>query len=221
MQNRSLSLEQDFMYFDVDDLLYGALIHLATYNPEQNKLYLTIQNYEKNRKMLYRLLDCDARNLKDRLKRLMSKGLVKEENVLSNKTTYSAYIFSNEHKGKYQIVDNDMLWYIVSTRNRQAVKIYVQLLNWYLWKQKEGEYFSFTNRDIMDVLGYAYHNSKASSLVSNILKSFKREGVIKYVDYYDTVIDENGKSVPTPKKKLLFVARHESELEKIVDLENL
>ena len=73
----------------------------------------------------------------------------------------------------------------------------------------------------MDVLGYAYDNSKASSLVSNILKSFKREGVIKYADYYDTVIDGKGKSVPTPKKKLLFVARHESELEKIVDLENL
>ena len=64
----------------------------------------------------------------------------------------------------------------------------------------------------MNVLGYSPDNKLASSTVSNVLESFAREGVIKYENYYEEHINDEGKSVPTPKKRLLFVAKSKSEL---------
>ena len=71
----------------------------------------------------------------------------------------------------------------------------------------------FTNKDIMKVLGYSTDNKLASSMVSNILESFRREGVIVYEDFYEEKLMDNGNTIPTPKKKLLFVAKSKSELE--------
>ena len=66
----------------------------------------------------------------------------------------------------------------------------------------------------MKVLGYSTNtpNTLASSMVSNILESFKREGVIDYEDFFEEKIMDEGNSVPTPKKRLIFVARSKSEL---------
>jgi hypothetical protein len=150
--------------------------------------------------------------LKRLLDKLIEKGLVAEEDIKVNGEIYPSYVFPYKYDEKYQLVEAEMLWYIISTRNRQAVKIYIQLLNWYLWKEKTDEQFVFTNKDILKVLGYSTDNKVASSMVSNILESFSREGVIKYEIYYEEHIDNNGKSTPTPKKRLLFVANSKNEL---------
>lgn len=211
---RRISLENDFMNYSTDDLLYGAMAYLATYHPEEKKLYLTKKNYAKNRKNFYNLFDCDAKKLKRHLDKLIADGLIGEEEIKSGKEKYPSYTFPYDYDSNYQIVENEMLWYIVSTRNQQAVKVYTQMLNWYLWKQKEDEEFIFTNKDIMKALGYSTNtpNALASSMVSNILESFKREGVIDYETYYEEKITDEGNSVPTPKKRLIFVARSKSEL---------
>jgi len=212
-RKRRLSLEQDFMNYSTDDLLFGHMYYLATYHPTEKKLYLTKKNYEKNRKNFYNLEDGgNAKTLKRHLDKLIEKGLIAEEQIDVGGEKYSSYIFPYNYDEKYQIVENEMLWYIVSTRNRQAVKIYIQLLNWYLWKQETGDYFIFTNKDILTVLGYSPDNKVASSVVSNILESLAREGVIKYEEYYEAHVNNNGISVPTPKKKLTFVAKSKKEL---------
>jgi hypothetical protein len=153
-----------------------------------------------------------AKTLKRHLDKLIEKGLVVEEELVINGEKYPSYVFPYNYDKKYQLIEKDMLWYIISTRNRQAVKIYTQLLNWYLWKKESDEFFIFTNKDIMKILGYSTDNKMASSMVSNILESLSREGVIRYENYFEDCIANNGVIVPTPKKKLIFVAKSKSEL---------
>lgn len=213
VRKRRLSLEDNFMNYGIDDLLFGSMYYLATFHPEVRKLYLTKKNYAKNRKNFYNLEDGgNAKTLKRHLDKLIEKGLVAEEDIKVNGENYPSYVFPYETDTKYQLVEAEMLWYIISTRNRQAVKIYIQLLNWYLWKEKTDEHFVFTNKDIMKVLGYSPDNKVASSMVSNVLESLSREGVIRYENYFEEYVADNGCVVPTPKKRLLFVAKSKSEL---------
>ena len=170
---RRFSLENNFMNYDIDDLLFGSMYYLATFHPGEKKLYLTKKNYEKNRKSFYNLEDGgNAKTLKRHLDKLIEKGLVAEKEIKINNEKYPSYIFPYDYSEKYQLVEAEMLWYVISTRNRQAVKIYIQLLNWYLWKQETNEQFIFTNKDIMKVLGYSFDNKAASSMVSNVLESY-------------------------------------------------
>lgn len=213
VRKRRLSLEDNFMNYGIDDLLFGSMYYLATFHPEVRKLYLTKKNYAKNRKNFYNLEDGgNAKTLKRHLDKLIEKGLVAEEDIKVNGENYPSYVFPYETDTKYQLVEAEMLWYIISTRNRQAVKIYIQLLNWYLWKEKTDEHFVFTNKDIMKVLGYSPDNKVASSMVSNVLESLSREGVIRYENYFEEYVADNGCIVPTPKKRLLFVAKSKNEL---------
>lgn len=216
---RRFSLERDFMDYDSNDLLYGALQYLATYHPELKMLYLTKKNYTKSKKELMNLCGLDSRGIKRHLDRLIEKGLIKEKTIYvgENKVEYECFTFPYNHKDKYQIVNNEMLWYVVSTRNKQAVRIYIYLLNKYNWKSQSGDSYEFSNKELVEVLGYSTNgkNSLASSLVSNILESFKREGIIDYSEYYETRIDNCGREIPTPKKSLNFVARTKSELKPI------
>ena len=110
-----------------------------------------------------------------------------------------------------------MLWYIVTTRSQQAIKLYIYLLDKYKWKSKTGENYVFTNSELLGALGYSTQssNKKANEIVNNILESFLREGVIKFENYYEEILLNNGKTVPSPRKRLLFVAQTKNELPKV------
>lgn len=209
---RRFSLEADFMNYSTDDLLFGAMYHLSTYHPNYQKLYLSKKNFQKNKKIIYELCDLNAQSLRRHLDKLLASKLIAEGEIVSNDEKIPVYFFPFEYSGNYQLIDNEMLWYIASTRNHQAIRLYVYLLNCFLWKQKEQETYIFTNTDLMKSIGYSPDNKLASSMVSNILESFAREGIIEYVEFYEEVITNSGKSVPTPKKKLMFVASTKDQL---------
>ena len=209
---RRFSLEADFMNYSTDDLLFGAMYHLSTYHPNYQKLYLSKKNFQKNKKIIYELCDLNAQNLKRHLDKLLASKLIAEGEIVSNDEKIPVYFFPFDYNGNYQLIDNEMLWYIASTRNHQAIRLYVYLLNCFLWKQKEQEAYIFTNIDLMKSIGYSQNNKLASSMVSNILESFAREGIIEYVEFYEEIITNKGKSVPTPKKKLMFVASTKDQL---------
>lgn len=123
---RCISLEKNFMNYSIDDLLYGAMAYLATYLPKEGRLYLTKKNYAKNRKNFYNLIGSNGpKTLKRHLDKLIERGLIAEEEV----EKYPSYTFPYSRDANYQMVEAEMLWYIVSTRNQQAVKVYVKLLN--------------------------------------------------------------------------------------------
>ena len=213
---RRFSLEDDFMNYNIDDLLFGAMYYLSTYHPKEKKLYLTKKNFKKNKKIICELCELNAQSLRRHIEKLKEKGLIQECDIVigDKKEIYPSYTFQYDAKTKYQIIENEMLWYIVSTRNRQAVEVYVWLLNKFLWKQESEETFIFTNKDIMKAIGYSGESANAlvSKMITNILESFKREGVINYSEFYEEQILNNGSSIPVPKKRLLKVVSSKAEM---------
>ena len=107
-----------------------------------------------------------------------------------------------------------MLWYLVSTRSKSSLQIYVYLLNKYLWKTQTEEKYVFTNKELQIALGYSENTKLANSIISNILESLSREGIIRFVDFYETSFSASGAEIPTPKKRLIFVAQTKEDLQK-------
>ena len=209
------------MKYDTDDLLFGAMYHLSTYHPEEKKLYLSRKNLLKNKKVIYELCGLNSQKLSRHLDKLIENNLIAETEMLVAGEKVPVYTFPFNYNGNYQLIDNEMLWYLASTRNHQCIRIYVLLLRYYLWKQKvsqeQGEtiYYTFTNTDLLSSIGYSTDNKLASSMITNILESFQREGIINYEEYYEEIITSNGFSVPSPRKRLIFVAQNKNDLNKV------
>lgn len=217
-KTRRFSLDEDFMRYDTDDLLYGAMQYLATFHKEEKRLYLTKTNFSKRKKDIYALCNLNAQSLKRHLSKLRERGLLEEVEVQCGNKKLESYVFPYDYQGSYQIVDNEMLWYVVSTRNRQAVRIYIYLLNKHLWKQQNGEEYTFTNKELLSALGYSTAkdvNSLLNSAINNILESFYREGIINFEKYYEEFVAENGTAIQIPKKRLVFVANDKKVLRPI------
>ena len=212
---RRFSLEDDFMNYSTDDLLFGAMYHLSTYHPEEKKLYLSKKSLTKNKKIIYELCNLDAQKMRRHLAKLIEKKLIAETKMYVGNEKVPVYTFPFNYNGNYQLVDNEMLWYLASTRNNQCIRVYVSLLRYYLWKQKTNELYTFTNTDLLQSIGYSPDNKLASSMITNILESFQREGIIQIENYYEEIITNTGKTVPSPRKRLLFVAQVKGDLKPI------
>lgn len=205
---RRIPVEGVFIHYDSNDILYAMMYALATFNPTEKRLYLYKKTFTANKRSIYNICGfTDARMMKRHLGKLIDKGLVDEDEF--------NYYFPQNTEDKYQIIEKEMLQYLANTRSNQAIRVYISLLDWYLWKKKEDSEFIFTNRDILERLGYSKDNKVASGAITDILESFAREGVIKYEHFYETNILSNGKEVPVPRMRLMFVARDKKELPSI------
>lgn len=209
-KDRRFSLDEDFMNYSIDDLLYGAMQYLATFHPAKRQLYLTKQNLMKNKKVLYTMCNLDSRKLKAHIQKLIDKGLIKEEMI----DEYPSYTFPYDYDGGYQIINYEMLWYLVSTRSRFAIQIYVYLLNKYLWKAQTEEDYIFTNKELQVALGYSKDSNLAGSAITNVLESLSREGIIKIVDEWQEMTNINGTQTKTCRHRLVFIAQTKEDLQK-------
>ena len=205
---RKFSLEDDFMNLTIDDMVYGYIQHMATFAPELKKLYVLVDNVSMEKKDIARIIGRTRRTVTNRIKKLLDNGLLVEEQITLNGVNRLCYVIPQETKGKYQIIYDEMLYYLICTRTTDCIKIYLYLKNKYDWKKKTNEYYSFTNAEILSALGYSdNYNGNASARVQCILDSFMREGVIKWASYTEMI-----GSNTAPKKRLLFVATGLNEL---------
>ena len=207
---RRFSLDDDFMNYSIDDLLYGAMQYLATFHPVKKQLYLTKQNLMKNKKDIYAICNLDSRKLKAHIQKLMDKGLLKEEMI----DEYPSYIFPYDYDGGYQLINYEMLWYLVSTRSKSSLQIYVYLLNKYLWKAQTEEDYIFTNKELQVAVGYSENTKLANSIMSNVLESLSREGIIRFVDEWQEMTNINGTQTKTCRHRLVFIAKTKEDLQK-------
>lgn len=202
---RRIPVEGVFIHYDSNDILYAIMYALATFNPTDKKLYLSKKTLTANKKSVYNICGfTDARMMKRHLTKLIEKGLVSEDEM--------NYYFPQNPEEKYRIIEKDMLQYLANTRSNQAIRVYISLLDWFLWKKKENTDFIFTNKDVLEKLGYSKDNKIASSMITDILESFGREGVIKIERFYETNVLASGKEVPVPRMRLVFVARDKKEI---------
>ena len=202
---RRMPTEGTFIEYDSNDILYSLMYSLATYNPKAKQIYITKQAVTANKKLIYEA--CGFTNsamMKRHLEKLINKELITQDE-------YNYYFPQNKNE-KYRIIEKEMLFYLATTRPLNAIRIYMILLDCYLWKQKEDCNFVFTNTYLLERLGYSTTNKNASAMVSNILESFSREGIIEFEEKYDLVISPTGKEVPSPRKYLMFVATTKKEI---------
>ena len=205
---RKFSLEDDFMNLTIDDMVYGYIQHMATFAPELKKLYVLVDNVSMEKKDIARIIGRTPRTVTNRIKKLLENGLLVEEQITLNGVNRLCYVIPQETKGKYQIIYDEMLYYLICTRTTDCIKIYLYLKNKYDWKKKTNEYYSFTNGEILSAIGYSNnYDGIASARIQCILESLMREGVIKWASYTEMV---NGYTAP--KKRLLFVATGLNEL---------
>lgn len=220
---RCISLDEDFMnYKNGSDILYGFMINRATYNVDEEILYLTKSKFTRIKPALKMLFGSLGRSfITDNLNKLKKAGFLEEgfTKTAQNPKT-PCYIFPNQSYKRYKMVNNDLLLYLVCTRNNLAVRIYTYLLDKYEWKKREQDYYDFTIKELKQACGYAATTKTCDELIKLNLLSLKREGIIDYEEDY--LVNEDNVTYPT--KALTFVAAscdkmrgpNTSELEKIV-----
>lgn len=207
---RRFPLTEEFMNYRVDDLLYGYLQYKATYNPNKDRLYITSDNLRKNKSNIETLCGCSRRTIDRQINSLIKAGMV-EEVIEDKKYIYSLPCVGN----RYQIIDWNMLEYLLNTRNHNSIRLYLYLLNKYLWKENKKENYCFTIVELAKAIGYQSKQASTNKMIEDILNSFYREGIIKWREVIET-ITRKGKAIPRIRKELLFVAQHKEELSPVV-----
>ena len=213
---RRISLEEDFMNHKTNDLLYAYMLTCATFHPIEQKLYLTKAKYavEGIPQIIGKLCGKTRKTINRHLDALIEKGLIAEETISCGDSEVSCYVFPYDEDTNYQIVNNDMLKYVIKTRNQCAVRIYVYLLNKYLWKKD----YHFTSKELQVAIGFSKNTETTAiyELIRDILESFKREGIIDFDEVYEKIVDsKTGEIINTPNKVLKFVAQKKDELRKV------
>lgn len=226
---RRFSLEVDFMNYKTNDLLYAFMRGLSTARPEiengnaiktnkgnvRCREYLPVKTFKKNKKMIADICGISTRQIDNQIKKLAEVGLIDEGieviEMDGKEFNYPCYWFPYDYDENYQLVDIDVIRYLVNTRNTQCIRIYIYLLNKYKWKKD----YVFTLKELKSALGYADTTMTAYSMIKDILASFSKEGIIKYTKIYD-VVDIGGlndyKPVPVERMKLEFVAESKKDL---------
>lgn len=126
---RRIPLTEDFLHYHIPDLIYGYIQHKATYNPQKGILYITADNLRKHKKTLEILCDCSRRTIDRQIQILITEKFIEET------TDGKQCIYVIPPVGdKWQLIDWNMLEYLLNTRNNNCIKIYAYLLNKYLWK---------------------------------------------------------------------------------------
>ena len=184
------------MNFTIDDLLYGYLQYLATFNPHKKCLYLWKKTFIKNRRTIGTALGMTTQKINRHLEKLKENNLISEDK--------ENYYFPYDENGKYKLVNYDMLEYLITTRNCNAIKIYIYLLNKYHWKKE----YVFTLNEIQTAIGYSKDskNRLASTIVKNNLNSFCREGIMNISIIQDTMIGKDNTIIPVYRYQLNFVS---------------
>jgi hypothetical protein len=229
---RRFSLEEDFMNWSTNDLLYGFLRSLSTARldiDDDGKViktksgndkwreYLTVKEYKKNKKTIAGICGCSTKTIDRHIDKLFEKGLLDEGieviTVNGKEYEYECFWFPYDEDGLYKIVDKDVIKYLVYTRNAHAIRIYLYLLNKYQWKKDSGDYI-FTIQELKEALGYAATTKSCDELIKCVLASFKAEGIIAYEKFVDEVeISINDcKVIHVEKMKLKYVLETSDEL---------
>ena len=202
---RNISLEDNFMNYSVDDLLYAFMNYHATYDPATQEYYLTERNWVKYRPLLKSIIN--TRNARNHLNSLIAKGIIIHD------AERMRYIFPHNGFKKYQSVNNSMLYYLIITSNMNVIKIYIHLLNKWLWKNKTNEPYYFTLKELRETLGYSGSNNEGvDSALRTILFSIAKQGII---DATPTYLNINPNTPPSPVFQLDFVAQNPKEFKNI------
>lgn len=210
---RKFTLNEKFMNNKTNDILYAYLRSISTTKPTGNKEeqwqeYLPKPLYTKDKRIIADLCNCSIRALERHYNKLIDTGLIKEQ---TEKDT-TIILFPLCYKDKYSLIDKELLKYLVFTRNKQCIKIYLYLLHQYNCREQYncGSY-NFTIQEIKKVLGYSETTKSCDDIIKSILQSLHNENIIRFTTYYQKQEDNKP---PKPIMILNYVARSKKEISK-------
>ena len=124
---RRISLDENFMnHKSGSDILYGFMLNRATYNKDDDVLYLTKSKFTRIRTSLKVLFGREGRSfVADNLNKLKQSGFLEEGFVKTAQNPKTpSYIFPNQVYKRYKLVNNDLLLYLICTRRFVFILIY-------------------------------------------------------------------------------------------------
>lgn len=193
---RCFPLDGTFMNYGTKDIVYGYLQLIATFNPSSRELYIYHREYVKEKESIANIADCSIKTIERAVTALKVSGLIKfdEDRILITPST-----------NRYQLVDYNILDKLVGTGNHNIIRIYIYLLNKYLWKQEQSSSYLFTISELASAIGYNSFNSNISNRISRTLNILKDSGMIDF-DYRYIEKRDGEKIIPVRKIELKYVA---------------
>lgn len=206
---RRFSLEDDFMKSKIDQTLYGLMRCWSTTMPADTGkckyteyLYASNFIFSKHTKLLADLCGIKTqRTFRNHILKLIEVGLVEEGSIKVNGKDYACYFFPYDYDGAYKLISKELLEYLVYTGNKVSIKVYLYLLNCSTCKDS----WEFTNKDIVEAIGYDREYQPIQAAVKAILENFRDCGLINFEEVHKTVMSENGKQHQYDYKVLKYV----------------
>lgn len=125
---RRFSIDDDFMKSSCDDLVYGFMRSISTTRPatkeEQEEKpgvkhteYLMQKKFQEEKKVIQTICGCTPKTIANRVAKLIECGLIEEGELVVGEHTYPCYYFPYDYNGIYKVISQEMVSYLVSTRN--------------------------------------------------------------------------------------------------------
>lgn len=204
---RRFSLEDDFMNYNTNDLLFGYLRVLSTIKPENGhyKEYLLKSTIQKNRKQIKLIIGSnESKTFNNQFKKLEEKGLIAPGVIKINGEQYDCYYFPYDKNMRYKILEKSMVEYLVNTASRHVIRVYLYLLNKYNFKP---DGYIFTIKEIASALGYSDTTKSCNELIRDCLYCLSKQGIINIEEVWQEVINpRDGGMNKTQRLQLNFVA---------------
>lgn len=154
-----------------------------------------VKGYKPNGKEIYNI---SLSTVKNNLKLYKQMGLMWEGKTVDLYGKDVEVIFLKNEFEFYQLVEYETLRFLLNSTNVNVIKIYVYLLNKF---NSFGNKYEFSKKELGECIGYT-NQKNTNVMLDDILLNLKNNGLVDWVDYWETMEDGN----PTPKKRLTNVS---------------
>lgn len=209
---RRVPIQQNWFDYHLDTIVYSFMLAGATARVKpgdktdgsQSFLYLSQSKYKKLRPMIRQVIGKTARQVGERVQKLIDAGYIKYDQQARQ------YTFPFNYNEKYYIVSTDVLAYLCTVSNPFVVKIYFYLADKYKFKKD----YKFTLTQLRKMLGYSGSaNSRVNDLIKIALSSLS---VMKFIEYKKVYAKVPGNQTNRPVEEFQLIHVVGKQLPKII-----
>lgn len=182
---RFIPLTEGFMDKKTNDILYGYL-QTITYLDKNRERYVIQNDLDNQLHIIKDLMDLKTnKTVKAHLKHLIEVGLVVKGTTkdLKGNDIDCLYLPTKEHN-IFKLIPLETLEYLIFTKNKFSIKIYVYLLNKYQWKNGENKTYEFSKKELLRAVGWKGTHQREYDIINNILLDLSNSGLISYFEGY-------------------------------------
>lgn len=177
--SRRIPIQKNWFDYHLDSIVYSFMLTSATVrikpgdklDGSQSYLYLSQSKYTKIRPLIRQIIGKTARQVNERVEKLIESGYVAYDPETKQ------YTFPYDYNEKYYIVSINVLAYLCTVSNSFVIKIYFYLADKFNYKHD----YLFTLTEIRKALGYSgSSNARANDLIKVALSALS---TMKFIEY--------------------------------------